>query len=112
MSNPYEDHADGLAELQDELGADCPQMLWNESLWPVLPGGARLAKELSTGGFSLDSDIQLTVLMGQFGANLPVSPQNFNYPGKDGKLYKITSVTPAPGQFQMRINANDAEQSL
>jgi hypothetical protein len=108
----YDVHAASLAQLQGELGADCPQMFWNGSLWPVLPGGTRLAKDLSVGGFTLDSDLQLTVLLAQFGANLPASPQTFNYPGQTGKLYRIVSTTPAPEQLQMRINANDAEQSL
>ena len=112
MNSPYEDHADGLAELQGELGAACPQMFWNGKLWPVLPGGARFASNNSPGGFSLDSDIQLTVLTAQFGADLPDNTQTFNYPGETGKLYRIISTTPAPGQLQMRINANDAAQGL
>ena len=110
--NPYEDHAGGLAELQDELGGDCPQMYWGGKLWPVLPGGTRLASNNSPGGFALDCDIQLTVLMAQFGADLPENTQTFNYPGQNGKLYRIASTTPAPGQLQMRINANDAAQGL
>ena len=78
----------------------------------MLPGGTRLASDNTTGGFSLDSDIQLTVLVAQFGDSIPENTQTFNYPGREGKLYKITSTTPAPGQLQMRINANDASQGL
>ncbi len=110
--NVYSIHSQGLAALQDELGEACPQMFWNNKLWPVLPGGTRFASNNSQGGYSLETDIQLTVLTAQFGDSPPDNTQEFRYPGQDGKLYRIVSTTPAPGQFQMRINANDAAQKL
>ena len=111
--NIYDIHSNSLSALQDELGPDCPQMFWNGKLWNVLPGGTRLASNNSPGGFSMDSDIQLTVLLAQFGTGgIPENTHTFRYPGAEGKLYRIASTTPAPGQFQMRIKANDAAQGL
>ncbi len=104
-------HAAGLKALENEQGASCPQLYWNGALIDVLPGGARLKRENSAGGFSLDSDLKLTCLAADFPA-LPQSQDEFNYPGQNGKLYRIVSVTTAGNGYQLHIEANDANQGL
>lgn len=110
--NPYAEHAAGLAELQTEMGSDCPTFT---PLWfatqpiKILPGGVRTKKDNSPGGFSLDSDLQLTCLLADFGQNPPQSKQLFTYLGGS---YKITSVTTAPKAVQVRINADSAAQKV
>lgn len=108
----YSEHAEGLAELEAELGDDLPMIWWNGKAWPILPGGARFQRKNDSGGFTLDSALQLTVLTAQFGGQLPDSGQTINYPGENGRSYTIMSVTPAPAGYQMRINADDANQGL
>jgi hypothetical protein len=112
MSSVYTIHAASLLVVQGELGDDTPMMWWKGQEWPILPGGARFQRKNSTGGFTLDSALQLTVLTAQFGDQLPDSGQSMNYPGQNGKAYTITSVTPAPAGYQMRINADNAAQGL
>lgn len=106
--NVYSAHAEGLAQLQAELGADCPSLVINGKTVKILPGGARHKKDNGAGGFSLDSDIQLTCLSADFAA-APVSRQTFTY---RGRTYRIESVTTAAGGLQIRIDANDASQAL
>ncbi len=108
----YADHGDGLRELQAEQGDSCPtfQPLWFETD-PIrsLPGGVRTKKDNSAGGFSLDSDLQLTCLLADFGEHPPSSRQLFTYLGSN---YRITSVTTAPNAVQVRINADSAAQKV
>ncbi len=107
--NPYQDHANGLSELQSELGNDCPALFINGQLIKILPGGVKLKRENTPGGFSLDSDIQLTCLSADFKAQ-PTSKQTFRYPGQNGGRFNIVSLTSMAGGFQLRINANNADR--
>lgn len=110
--DPYSEHAEGLKELQAEMGDDCPVFT---PLWAsigdikILPGGVRTKKDNSPGGFSLDSDLQLTCLLADFGSTPPQSRQQFTYLGAN---YRITSVTTAPNAVQVRINADNTAQKL
>jgi hypothetical protein len=110
--NIYQKHADSLRALQDEQGDSCPTFTpqWGaKQPIRILPGGLRTKKDNSAGGFSLDSDLQLTCLMADFGANPPSSREVFTYLGGN---YRITSVTLAPNAIQVRINADNAAQKL
>lgn len=105
-------HAASLRAVQLQHGDDCPVFtpLWADlGDIKILPGGVRQKKDNSPGGFSLDSDLQLTCLLADFGDYPPESRKKFEYLGR---TYRITSVTPAPGNLQVRINAVDAAQSL
>jgi hypothetical protein len=106
----YSEHAAALAELQAEQGADCPAIWFNGALIKVLPGSASLRTENGIGGDGLFYDLQFTALLADFGGVIPESNAPFNYPGQNGDAYKISSVQPAPGQFQIRIKANSASE--
>lgn len=110
--NPYDEHATSLKELQSEMGDSCPVFTpaW-ASLGDIkiLPGGVRTKKDNSAGGYSLDSDLQLTCLLADFGTNPPASRQLFAYLGSN---YRITSVTTAPNAVQVRINADSIAQKV
>jgi len=105
----YEEHAFGLGEIEAELGDDCPQFSYNSSPFRCLPGGAKFKRKNDTGGFTLESDLQLTCLVDQFNGSVPDSGETLSYLGRD---YTIVSVTPAPGGYQMRINADLNVQGL
>lgn len=98
----YRKHADSLRAVQNELGDDCPSFTFNGKTIRILPGGVRLKRENTPGGFSLDSDIQLTCLSADFAVQ-PQSKQTFMYLGRQ---FNIVSVTPAPGGLQLRINGD------
>lgn len=98
----YQKHADSLRAVQNELGADCPSFTFAGKVIKILPGGVRLKRENTPGGFSLDSDIQLTCLSADFGVQ-PQSKQTFTYLGQQ---FNIVSVTIAPGGIQIRINGD------
>lgn len=110
--NIYQKHADGLRALQNQQGDTCPVFT---PQWAtlgdikILPGGVRTKKDNSAGGLSLDSDLQLTCLLADFGASPPSSRQVFTYLGGS---YRIMSVTTAPNAIQVRINADSAAQKL
>lgn len=110
--NAYSEHGDGLKELQSELADSCPiftPQWFNMGNIKILPGGLKNKKDNSPGGFSLDSDLQLTCLLADFGANPPASRQLFEYLGG---TYRITTVTTAPNAVQVRINADNAAQKV
>lgn len=98
----YQKHADSLRAVQNELGADCPTLTFAGKVIKILPGGVRLKRENTPGGFSLDSDIQLTCLSADFGVQ-PQPKQTFIYLNLK---YNIVAVTPAPGGLQLRINGD------
>jgi hypothetical protein len=105
--DPYKDHANGLKSVEKEFGAACPQLYFNGQLVPILPGGVKFKRENGPGGFTIDTDIQLTVLAADF-AVLPQSRQTFTYPGQNGAKYEIVSVTTMPTGVQLRLNADAA----
>ena len=113
--NAYAEHADGLRELQTELGGDCPAMWYSGKLINILPGGALAKSNNSPGGFSLVADLQLTVLCADFGDGFDFSTLNtqaFNYPGADGELYRVDSTIVSPNSQQVKIIANSAAEGL
>ena len=110
--NPYAEHAEGLAELQSEMGDNCPVFtpLWADmGDIKILPGGVRTKKDNSPGGFSLDSDLQLTCLLADFGDSPPPENGLFMY---NGKKFKIRPLTRAPLEYQVRIEADSVAQKL
>jgi hypothetical protein len=103
--NLFAIHAGGVKALQDALGDDCPTLFINGQLIKILPGGVKLKRENTSGGFSLDTDIQLTCLSADFKSQ-PQSRQTFTYPGEQGTRFNIVSVTVMPGGLQLRINGD------
>lgn len=101
--NELSDHAAGLEEVQDDLGDECPVFTWDGTDYKCLPGGARFKRANDFGGAALSSDLQLTCLVAQFGGAPPDPAKALIY---RGQRFTVTSVTPAPGNFQMRINAD------
>ncbi len=106
--NPYAVHAGSLSSLQQEQGDDCPVAVFSGVTIKILPGGVRQRKDNSPGGFSLDSDLQLTCLSADF-PEPPRAKQTLVYLGRS---YRIETVTTMAGGLQLRLNANDANQKL
>lgn len=104
--NLFEIHASGIRAVQEQLGDECPTLFHNGQLVKILPGGVRLKRETTPGGFSLDSDLQLTCLSADF-KTPPTAKQTFKYPGQNGTQYSITSVTTMAGGYQLRINGDE-----
>ena len=110
--NPYLEHGAGLKELQCEMGESCPVFtpLWADlGDIKILPGGVRTKKDNSSGGLSLDSDLQLTCLLADFGNNPPPSRGFFMF---QGQKLRIADVTTAPNGIQVRIHADNAAQKV
>ena len=112
--NHYTDHAAGLAELQTELGDDCPVFTFASSTIKCLPGGARRAKELEDGGFGMDADLSLTALVAEVSgtpetlvASLLKSQITYL-----SKIYRVESVTIAPGGLQFSLTATDLNKGV
>lgn len=105
----YTDHAAALSSLRDELGVDCPVIVWQTLTIKVLPGGVRLKSSNSLGGLALESDFQFSCIAADFNGTLPASNQSLTYRGQS---LKIESVTVAAGGLQLRINANHSAQRL
>lgn len=111
----YAIHAAGIQSVQDEQGSTCPALWYSGKLIPICPGGALFKSSNSPGGFSLDSDLQLTVLVLNFGAGFDLNSldnQTFNYPGQNGDLYRVANIIKSPNNFQVRIVANNAAEGL
>lgn len=104
----YGEHAAGLEELIEELGADCPFITYNGERIAVLPAAARNGANNSMGGISLDSDFEFVALLGDF-STVPTANKIFAY---EGKNYRIDNVIFAPGRKQVRISANDSAQGM
>ena len=106
-------HAQGLAYVQTEAGADCPQFTWAAKQYLCLPNGAHKKKDLAVGGFHLDSDLALTCLVAQFNQNptaLREAMLNTQLTYLSN-LYKIDRVTIAYGGKQIRIECTDLNQA-
>lgn len=113
--DPWKYHAEGLRALQDEAGDSCPSMFYSGGAIPILPGGAMFKSANSPGGFSINADLQLTVLAADFGAGFDfdnLEQQTFNYPGQQGDLYRISGVIMAPNGYQVRILADSASEGM
>lgn len=102
------EHRDGLKELQEELGADCPSIVWNGEAIKILPGSISLQTKNSMGGFSIESDFMFTCLTLDF-SGMPASNQPITYRSQP---LKIVNVTVADGGMQLRIAANHAAHGL
>lgn len=114
--NLYDEHAESLAELQDELAADCPVFTWPTSAAPgtgvykCLVSGAQERKPLDMGGFTFDSALRITVLTATLGmsaeaARDAMSQTDLIY---RGKTYRIENVTLMPTGAQLRLECKDA----
>lgn len=118
MISVYEDHAGCIGQVEAEAGDSCPTMLWNGQTFLVQPSGAKVASHNSPGGFALDSDLTITVLVAAFGQGpFPVSSQNLLYSAQGGsaaggKKFRIESVMRMPGGNQLRLACVDAAQGL
>ncbi len=111
----YAIHAASLKDLQNEAGATCPAMFYNNALISILPGGATYKSSNSQGGLSINADLSLTVLTAAFPTGFDfdaMTNQQFNYPGQNGPLYSVDSVIKSPNGFQVRILANSAAEGL
>lgn len=103
--NPYDEHADGLRELQSES----PQFItWKGTDINVLPGTFTGKSANSIGGMALEADFAFACLAADF-FSTPKSNEAITY---RGKALKIDSVSVVAGGKQYRITANDASQKL
>lgn len=111
--NAWQFHADGIQQIMDEAGAACPQILWAGNLYNLLPGSARLRKDLKEGGFDADFDFACTALLAQF----PYANTDLLYRAMCktslqymGEIFRVESVWLLAGGFQVQINCNAANQ--
>jgi len=108
----HEQHAQALAEVQ----GDAPAVFrWRDRDWPALASVAARTNPLVLGGFSTTANLTLTILWSDF-ADPDSTPEalralllnsSFSY---RGQTYNVDSVTIAPGGWQLRIEASDANE--
>lgn len=106
----FTEHADGLWELQNEQGGACPTFTWKGQTIRVLPGGAQRSNELEAGGLAVDADLSLTCLASSFSYDTTeeiVAALGKSQLTYQGNLYRVESVTVAPGAKQLTIKATD-----
>jgi hypothetical protein len=114
--NPYAVHAAGIAAVQTEQGAACPSFTWQGFTVLIQPGSAIRRKDLGTGGFSLNADLRLTVLVASFGngyttadgIQTDILQTEIDYLGES---YKVESVMIVSGALQLHIEANALNQN-
>jgi hypothetical protein len=107
--NAYTEHAAGLKSLQDELGTDCPAMLYAGRKVKVLPGSARIGSNNTLGGQMLEWDLSLTCLATDFHST-PQSNQPVVYPYANGRRYAIDSVSISPNGLQYTLKCTAANK--
>lgn len=94
------------------LGGACPQIEWNGKQYRAIPSGAKLGSPNETGGYAMEADMTLTLLVSDFANGpFPESTQLLSYPAYV-KLYKIDTVKVMAGQKTFRIAVEDENQSL
>ena len=106
----YAEHADGLAELQTELGAGCPSFAWRGLTVRCLASAARRSKEIESGGFGIESDLSLTCLRSALGYgtdDLLVAALLKSQLVYIGHTYRVESVIVAPGGKWVTIGCAD-----
>ena len=105
MTDIYQLHADGIRQVQDYLGTACPVFTWSGADWLAMPDSVMRRKDLGPGGFALDADLTMTVLLAQFGSSQPALKQTLFYMGM---VYRIDAITHSPGGYQAELKCNDA----
>src|SRR6266436_3475142 len=106
--NAYDDHAESLKQIQDELGGACPTFHWNNDDWKILPGTANCLSNLDVGGFKLASTLKFVTLADQFEQPAETTKNqmlntNMDYKG-DQWIIKVISI-PGTGK-QLHIEAH------
>jgi hypothetical protein len=108
------EHAEGLVELMESMGNDCPVFTWNAQTIRCLPAGANISKLQAIGGFGQDSDVTLCCLAADFGAyetpNDCVKAALRTRMDYQGRAYRISSIVPFPGGQVFRVIAVDLSQ--
>ena len=113
--NPYYEHAEGIAELQNELGDDCPTITWRGVTLKCLISGSNRSKEIDPGGFGMESDLSVVCLRSEIGyetdeqlvAALLKSQLNHN-----GHVYRVQAAVVAPGGKWVTIKAQDLNKGV
>ena len=108
----HEEHAAGLAEVQGDAPAT---FRWRDRDWPALVSAAARTNPLVLGGFTTTANLTLTILWSDF-ADPNSTPEalrglllnsSLTY---RGQVFNVDSVTIAPGGWQLRIEATDANE--
>ncbi len=99
-----------MRDMQSARGLGATTLTIGGAEYVYLPGRATFAQNLGSGGFSLDSANVFLVERSLF-AVLPKSPQIVT-DNKDGKQYRIESVTEAADGSHVVINCVDKAQKL
>ena len=95
------------------LGDACPKILWNGQQFRAMPSGARQGSDNTPGGFSLDADMSLAFLVGDFGGGpFPDTTQVVVYPAVGGDGYKISFITIMAGQRVGKMTLEAQAQGL
>lgn len=110
--SPYESHANGIAEVENELAGDCPTFDWNGDSYRALPGDATRVKEHGIGGFSINASLRLTVLASAFSGSIDTIADEMRGTALTyrGEEHRITSVSVAPGGLQIEIECESSTE--
>lgn len=97
-----------LGQVQNYLGGNCPTFTWPAEagqVYKALPSGAQRKKDLTSGGFVLNCDLRLMIVVSQFANGVPLLKQSLTYLGD---RYRIDSITKLQGGNVLRLECNDA----
>lgn len=108
MPDPFAKHAAGIKAHQAYLGAACPSVGFNGANVPVLPGTAKLRKNLEAGGFRLTSDFEFVATLDAWPDGPPTLLQDVVYLGQS---YRVDAVETLPGGILQRFSCNNPNQA-
>ena len=104
--NAFENHADGIRQVQDYLGDACPSFTWKDQVIRMLPSGAKKRKGVTLGGFQLESDLSFTILRADLPDQLGLKDV-ITYLEED---YRVDAITRFAGDTLARFDCNNPTQ--
>lgn len=110
MPDPFAKHLAGIKAHQAYLGSACPSVGFNNASVPILPGSAKLRKNLEAGGFRLNSDFE-------FVATLDAWPQPGGPPTllQDvvylNQAFRVDAIETLAGGTLLRFSCNNPNQA-
>lgn len=114
--NPYQIHADAIQAVQNELGDECPMIVFQTKNLKILPGSAHQTKDLQEGGFQFNSDFTFTILVCTLiAANLTPSVTDAESAkltllqreiGYLGGRYKVSAASITAGGLFLQVEAD------
>jgi hypothetical protein len=111
----FKKHAASIAAVQGRHGDACPVFTWRDASYKALPSGARQRKDNSSGGFQIESDLEIVCLVSQFAAASAAAQGDAMVNTRLtylGHPYRIQTVNIAPGEKFLKLECVDAAQGL